>query len=197
MSILFRGLPEGAFAGAIDARPTDRLPVVRLDKSGDAIAELRSWGFRRMIRGASGNLVKKALINAVGERVTSTSAFRAAFKGGARCLVPMAGWYEWPVIDGRKTQVHITMRSQPIFFAAGLYESAADPKSGQPVETFTFLTVSPNEFLGTTHDRAPLVLQNADLDMWLTGDPHQAQALIESHPDPEAFAVAPLAAAPV
>jgi hypothetical protein len=33
------------YAGSEEARPTDRMPFLRLDEAGQVIAELRRWGF--------------------------------------------------------------------------------------------------------------------------------------------------------
>jgi putative SOS response-associated peptidase YedK len=98
----------------------------------------------------------------------------------------MSAWYEWPLIDGKKTRVRIGLKGRRMFGVAGLYETSKHPDTGLPVATFTVVTVPPNELLGTVHDRAPLVLADADLNTWLEGGP-AAQALIGAHPDSAAF----------
>lgn len=173
-----------------DVRPTDAVPIVRLDDDGNWLGEMRRWGFLRTWRGPSGKLVNKQLFNAVGEELASKRSFKAAF-GRSHCLVPMAAWYEWPVIDGKKTRMRVGLKGRTTFGVAGLFETSTHPETGEPVETFTMLTVPPNEILGTTHDRAPLVLLDRDYQAWLeAGAP--AQALIGSHPDNDAFYVEPV-----
>jgi putative SOS response-associated peptidase YedK len=49
--------------------------------------------------------------------------------------------------------------------------------------------VPPNEFLGTVHDRAPMVLQPHQYGAWLEGG-DSALKLVGVHPDPSAFEVA-------
>ena len=51
------------------------------------------------------------------------------------------------------------------------------------------LTTEPTEFLGTVHDRGPLVMLPEHYEDWIAGDAAQAQALIGVHPGPDAFAI--------
>jgi putative SOS response-associated peptidase YedK len=183
-------IPE-QFVASDDVRPTDLMPVVRIGAAGEWVAEMRRWGFLRMWPGASGKWIKRALFNAKGEELESKRAFREAY-AKARCLVPMSAWYEWPVIAGKKTRVRIGLRHQRMFAAAGLFETSKDPKDGASVDTFTIVTVPPNQILGTTHDRAPLVLFGADYERWLEGGV-VARQLIGAHADNDAFVVEPVA----
>lgn len=52
------------------------------------------------------------------------------------------------------------------------------------------VTVPPNEFLGTVHDRAPMVLLPKQYGTWLDGGP-AALSLVGTHPDADAFVVRP------
>ena len=61
------------------------------------------------------------------------------------------------------------MPSEPVFLAVGLYEFSDDPKTGEKVPTYTMVTMPPNEFLGTVHDRAPMVLLPGQYEAWLAG----------------------------
>ena len=178
------------FAGNDELRPTDPAPVLRMDDNGELVGEIRRWGFWRTWPGASGKWVKRSLINAVGEELSVKRAFKEAY-ASTRCLVPMSAWYEWPMIDGKKTMVRIGLKQRRMFAAAGLYETSKHPDSGVPVETFTIVTVPPNEILGTVHDRAPLVLRDQDYLTWLEGGV-LAQSLITAHPDADAFDVRPV-----
>jgi putative SOS response-associated peptidase YedK len=179
-------IPED-FTPNSDLRPTDPAPVFRLDQAAGFVSEIRRWGFLRTWPGQSGKWVKRQLFNAVGEELEQKRAFRDAY-ASARCLVPMNAWYEWPIIDGKKTKVRIAMQGRRMFAAAGLYETSKSLDDGKPVETFTIVTVPPNELLGTVHDRAPLVLRPEDYMTWLEGGV-LAQSLITAHPDPNAFSV--------
>src|SRR5688572_25557249 len=80
-----------AFGGAYNAAPTQKLPVIRvLDE--ERSLDLMRWGL--IPSSAKDARTGANLINARGETVAIRPAFRAAFLR-RRCLVPMAGYYEW------------------------------------------------------------------------------------------------------
>jgi putative SOS response-associated peptidase YedK len=103
----------------------------------------------------------------------------------------MSSWDEWPEAGGVKQRVRVSMPSEPVFMAAGLYDVNEDPKTGDKVSVFTMCTVPPNEFLGTVHDRAPMVLTPEQYEAWLAGGPG-ALGLVGTHPDADAFTVYPV-----
>jgi putative SOS response-associated peptidase YedK len=185
------------YAGSDEARPTDPLPIIRRDDEGRPIAELRRWGFILMVDGKSidpstgrPKKVRRDVINAMSEKLQSNYLWKWSFKE-RRCLIPMSSWDEWPETGGGKQRVRVAMPAEPVFVAAGLYDANVDPKTGSPVGVFTMCTVPPNEFLGTVHDRAPMVLLPSQYDAWLDGG-EAALGLVGTHPDVEAFEVAPV-----
>ena len=121
------------------------------------------------------------------EKLTSSYLWKWSF-AERRCLVPMSSWDEWPETAAGKQRVRVSMSAAPVFVAAGLYDENVDPKSGRNVPVFTICTVPPNEFLGTVHDRAPMVLQPSQYAAWLDGGA-SALGLVGTHPDVSAFAV--------
>ncbi len=177
------------FEPNVDVHSATSMPIIRLI-DGEWQTEMRSWGFVRTRPDKSGKMVKDILFNAAGEGLPTNSAFRKAF-ANSRCLVPMSSWYEWPEAAGVKEQVEIGMNGRKVFVAAGLFETSKDAATGESIETFTMVTVPPNELLGTVLDRAPLVLRDQDLDTWCKEGTVLAQSLIRAHPDPSAFWIRP------
>jgi putative SOS response-associated peptidase YedK len=185
------------FKGSDEARPTDLLPIVRRNENGQLFPELRRWGFILMVDGktidkATGKpkKIKRDVINAMSEKITTSYMWRFAFKE-RRCLIPMSSWDEWPETGAGKQRVRVSMPSEPVFMAAGLYDANVDPKTGEKVGVYTMCTVPPNEFLGTVHDRAPMVLLPSQYNDWLDGGA-AALALVGTHPDANAFIVHPV-----
>lgn len=188
---------EELAAGSDEVFPRNRMPIIRRDDAGDLTAELRQWGFiaefpGKAIDKATGKpkKVRRDVINAMSEKLTTSFMWKWAF-AERRCLIPMASWDEWPETGGGKQRVRISMPSEPVFIAAGLYEVSTDPKTGEKVPVYTMCTVPPNTFLGTVHDRAPMVLKPHQYEAWLDGGAG-ARALLGAHPDTEAFAIAPV-----
>jgi putative SOS response-associated peptidase YedK len=180
-----------------DVRPTDLMPVIRAADEDSPMLEMRRWGFLRLMPGVPDKrtgkpkLVRKQLFNAKSETAAVLATFKQAFVGG-RCLVPMSSWYEWPELPAGKQRVEISRLDKRTLFAAGLVEVSKDFKTGQPVETFVVLTTTPNEFLGTVHDRAPLILQPEDYEPWLFGTLAQARALCGVQPDTASYEAIPI-----
>lgn len=98
----------------------------------------------------------------------------------------MSSWDEWPETGAGKQRVRVSRPSEPVFLAAGLYEFSNDPKTGARVPTYTMVTAPPTEFLGTVHDRAPMVLLSSQYRSWLAGG-DEAFALAGMHPNREGF----------
>ena len=188
---------EDISAGSDEIFPSERMPIIRHDETGSLVPEQRRWGFILEVNGKTidkttgkPKKVRRDVINAMSEKLTSNFTWKFAFRD-RRCLVPMSSWDEWPETPAGKQRMRISMPSEPVFCAAGLYELSTDPKTGAKVPTYTIVTVPPNEFLGTVHDRAPMVLLPAQYDAWLEGG-EEALRLIGMHPDAAAFAVQPV-----
>ncbi len=182
-------------SGCDEVRPTDAMPILRRDDDGGLVADLRHWGYILMVDGKTlgpdgrPKKIRKSVINAMSEKLATSFMWKGSFKA-RRCLVPMSSWDEWPTIAGVRQRMRVSMPGAPVFMAAGLYDLNVDPKTHEKVAVFTICTVPPNEFLGTVHDRAPMVLLPAQHGDWLDGG-EAALRLVGVHPDADAFDVKP------
>src|SRR5665213_3242452 len=80
--------------------PTQRVPAVRLVE-GQREGVLLRWGLVPFF--AKGIPTKFSTINATIEKLTDGAMWRGPWKGGQRCILPAAGFYEWHVLaDGSK-----------------------------------------------------------------------------------------------
>ena len=89
--------------------------------------------------------------------------------------------------DGGKQKVEIAPRNRRTILAAGMFETSKTLDTSEPVETFTMPTTEPTDFLGTVHDRAPLIMRAAHYEAWIAGDAAQTQALIGVQPGADDF----------
>jgi putative SOS response-associated peptidase YedK len=105
------------------------------------------------------------MINARAETVAEKPSFRSAVKS-RRCLVPASGFYEWVKTDSGKQPHFVRFEDGRPFAFAGLWErwSKGD---GDPVETCTIITASPNELMEKLHHRMPVILPPNLYDEWL------------------------------
>ncbi|MDH3236109.1 MAG: SOS response-associated peptidase [Alphaproteobacteria bacterium] len=166
-----------------DIRPTDRAPVVRLNAEGAReLVALRWWLVPRWAKEVS---QKYTMFNAAGETLAERASFREPFKT-RRCLVPADGFFEWPLIEGKKVKHWLGMKSGELFAMAGLWERAERLPDG-PLESFTIVTTAANDLVTRYHPKArmPVILDPSAFDAWL--DPktpmNEVRELITAYPD--------------
>jgi putative SOS response-associated peptidase YedK len=152
------------FRGLFNAAPTLKLPVVRVHTDcGREIALLR-WGL--IPSWAKDAAIGARMTNARAETVAEKPAFRSSFRR-RRCLVPMAGFYEWQKVGGRKVPHYVQLLDAEIFGVAGLHEHWPGKDGAEPVESFTIITTDANEMMARIHDRMPAILAEEDHAAWL------------------------------
>lgn len=173
--------------------PTQEVAIVRraTDATGDARElALVSWGL--VPSWAKERAIGNKLINARGETLAEKPSFRDSFKK-RRCLVLADGFYEWQKVGTAKQPWAIRRADGEPFGMAGLWSRWKDPATGEPLETCTIVTTTPNELLAPIHDRMPVIVPPAAHAIWL--DPASERAALEALLVPydaarmEAFAV--------
>ena len=166
-----------------DIRPTDRAPIVRLNAAGEReLVALRWWLVPRWAKEVS---QKYTMFNAAGETLRDRASYREPFRH-RRCLVPADGFFEWPVIEGKKIKHWLGLKTGGLFAMAGLWERAEQVPEG-PLESFTIVTTAANAIVTRHHPkgRMPVILDPSAFDAWL--DPKtpldEVQALLAAYPD--------------
>ena len=109
-----------------------------------------------------------ATFNARAETVTEKPMFRSAFKR-TRCLIPASGYYEWMAAPDGKQPYYFTARDESPLSIAGLWEEWRDIETGEPLKSCTMIVTTANEFVSKFHDRMAVLLQQHDLESWLSG----------------------------
>ncbi|MCB0019705.1 MAG: SOS response-associated peptidase [Anaerolineales bacterium] len=148
--------------------PTQPVAAIRTGRNGEG-KEWALFGWGLVPSWAKEPSIGSRMINARSETVAEKPSFRAAYKR-RRCLVPMDGFYEWQKVDGGKQPHFIHMRDKRPFAVAGLWEFWESP-DGSALETCTLLTTTPNELMAELHNRMPVILDPADYNSWLFGEP--------------------------
>ena len=101
--------------------------------------------------------------NARIETVAEKPSFKSAWNKAQRCLIPMAGYYEWQGEKGNKQPYYVTDRFAGGLVMAGLYESW---KLGGFLSC-TILTKPADEAMSELHSRMPLLLSPDNAKDWL------------------------------
>jgi putative SOS response-associated peptidase YedK len=160
------------FAPSFNVAPQSVQPVVRVNRdAGNREFALMRWGL--VPQWAKDAKIGYNTINARAEEAASKPVFREALKK-RRCLVPADAFFEWQRLDPKsKRPFAIGLKSGDPYAFAGLWESWR-PKDGDPLETFSILTIDPNEVVEPIHNRMPVILEPKDYDRWLDpGDPQR------------------------
>ena len=142
--------------------PTVPAPIVREWIHDDTVqrdVDLASWGLKPGWAKPGG----PAPINARMESVASNGMFRSAF-ASQRCLVPMAGYYEWQQMDDGK-QPYFIHGDGDVLAAAGLYAARQDDDVWRI--SFTIITRVALDAFGEIHDRMPVFLTPDVWEQWL------------------------------
>ena len=167
--------------------PTQRASVILDRGTGRQVTRL-AWGLLPFWAKAKG--LQGSTINARIETVATKPAFRTAFKK-RRCVVPMAGYYEWSVSpeDGKKDPWFIHAAGP--LLAAGLWEDTSPLLAEGNLGTFTIITGDSSGVSADIHDRMPVWLQPDQVDEWMAAEPDDAMAMLLASEPPamEAYRV--------
>ena len=180
------GMPDVAQAllelpASYNVAPTQRASVILDRGTGRQVTRL-AWGLLPFWAKAKG--LQGSTINARIETVATKPAFRAAFKR-RRCVVPMAGYYEWSVSpeDGKKDPWFIHA-AEPLL-AAGLWEDTSALLPDGNLGTFTVITGDSSGVSADIHDRMPVWIPASLVDDWLAADPDEAMAMLLASQPPQ------------
>ncbi len=155
--------------------PTQPISIVRRrHRDGRRVLEERRWGL--IPRGVTPARGAPPLINARSETVGERPAFRSAFRY-RRCVVPADGFFEWQQEGRLKQPFHIRLASEAPFAMAAIWEPG-DPEGSGTSASCAVLTTQANELMSRIHDRMPVLLPAAALELWLDNDRRDLSPLV-------------------
>lgn len=171
MTEYFKSRLHGApppFENSYNIAPTSVVPVVRINREGERVMLLHTWGL--IPHWASDKSMSAKLNNARGETVHEKPSFRTGFKK-YRCLIPASGYYEWQAppegSKARKQPYYIQPDQTPYFAMAGVCDHWVDPSTGELVMSTAIITTEPCEALKHVHDRMPVMIPQERWAEWL------------------------------
>src|SRR5450759_1298610 len=174
---LFGRAPPTDISPNDDLRPMNSAPIIRLDGQEQVEWAQARWGL--IPSWSKTDKLKYSTFNARAETVATASSFREAFKG-RHCLVPVSSFFEWPVLEGKKKKIRISMLDGKPFCFAGLWEHWRNPGSEGPPEltTFTIITCDANEDMAQYHNRMPVIVEEQNYQWWLEAGAENPHALL-------------------
>jgi len=156
--------PLPLFTARYNIAPTQDIPVLRIDKTGQRRMEMLRWGLVPFW--AKDPAIGNRLINARAETLLEKPAFRDAFRR-RRCLIPADGFYEWMGIGKAKQPMFIHRPDAGVICFGGLWERWKDLTSDTEIESATIITVPASAVIQPIHDRMPLIIRPENYDLWL------------------------------
>lgn len=153
-------LPEGFFPN-YNAAPTQQLPIVTAHSP--TVAYLAHWGL--IPSWASEFRSRFATINARSDRLLASKLYKPLVRS-KRCLVPANAFYEFTDEAEGKQPHLIRLQRNSLMAFAGLYDIWKDAED-RPRYSYTIITKPANSFMGSIHDRMPVILDEETQLQWI------------------------------
>lgn len=141
-----------------------------------------TWGFPLVLKGAKGQPLKPKPVNNARTDKLGIGFWRHAFVN-RRCLIPLEAWAEAEGPKGRMTRTWMSRADTSLFAVAGVWRP-----SDEWGDCYSMvMTDSEGTGAAAVHDRMPVLLGAADIEVWLTGQPDAALALCRAWSGPLAI----------
>ena len=169
-----------------DVRITSLVPVVRATADGERALEQMYWTL--LPPKSDKKAWRTPTWNLRGERLEESRMYSAPFKS-RRCVLPAAGFYEWPDVNGEKQRHCIRPADGGIFLFAGLWNPWTSKDGTEEGATVGIITTEANAFMRPLHNtgknpyRMPVILDPQLGDTWMFGEVDEARALVGPCPD--------------
>lgn len=172
---------ELEFVPSFNIAPTQAVPVVRVDASGQRVFSPARWGL--IPSWVNDATEVQQPINAKAETAAIKPMFRHAFRK-SRILVPADAFYEWQAVTDGKQPWLIRLKEDEPMGMGGLLEHWQGPQG--EVLTFSILTTESNPLMAKIHDRMPVIIRPENYATWLDPeftDVNQLQMMTKPYPE--------------
>ena len=168
------------------------LPLICSDDPGKV--RMLTWGLIPdwVSSSAQAEEIRKMTFNARSDSVSKKPAFSGSFME-RRCLIPVAGFFEWQHRGKEKIPYYIYRKGENILSLAGLWSRWADHENDKLLETFSIITTEANLLMSEIHNskkRMPVILSRELEKEWLDMSKSETEALGMLKPAPEQFLTA-------
>jgi putative SOS response-associated peptidase YedK len=163
LTLLFMDMVGQPYPGADrhNVAPTEPLTVLRGNEALESVT-MRWWLTPYW---SSEPSTRYSMFNAKAETLGVSRAFAEPF-ARRRCLLPIAGFYEWAKDGNRKLPYYIRPSADDGLLLAGVWDRWRG--GGETVESFAVVTTAVHERLAFVHNRQPAMLSRAEGRRWLS-----------------------------
>jgi putative SOS response-associated peptidase YedK len=166
---------EISITSSFNVAPGDLAYVITNDKPTELQAMqfglTPSWAKKQMYlinARAEGDLNPENEVNYQGQLgIVNKPSFRTAIRS-QRCLVIANAFYEGPAKEKLNKPYKFSRKDEEVFTFAGIWDTWADDKTGEIVNSFSIITTVANEATQQIgHPRSPVILDKKDEKRWL------------------------------
>jgi len=163
------------------------LPVVYLNQSGEREIRPLKWGLipEWVSLSEEAERVRSMTHNARSETINEKPSFADSFEN-RRCLVPVAGFFEWQHLASGKRPWYIYCPNYPVVSLAGIFDRWYDPDSNTDILSFSIITTRANHLMSKIHNskkRMPVLIPPESEIRWLTDRITNLKELMEPVPE--------------
>ncbi len=164
--------PESNFQPNYNICPTQRVPVC-VARDGSRRLELMHWGL--VPHWARDRKFAAKMINARAETLAEKPSFKPLL-AERRCIIMVSGFYEWQRAGAEKIPYKVERSDQQPMLLAGLWTH----NDRLDINSYAVITTAAPPAFAPIHDRAPAILEQADIDTWMDGGWKEAETLAKS-----------------
>ena len=161
------------FSQKYNAAPGQKLPVVT--DADQSKIQMFHWGFLPFWAKSKG--VGYKMINARGEKIETTRAFKESFEK-RRCIIPADGFFEWKKVKTEtgtvKTPYRMTIDNKELFSMAGVW-TKNKYLGDEPIYSYAIITVDAAKSIAGFHHRMPVILNKDQEKIWLNPESTEAE----------------------
>jgi len=145
------------------------IPAICSESPG--MIRLLRWGLiPYWVRDAeAANEIRYKTFNARAESVDTKPSFSRLFRS-KRCIIPVAGFFEWQHLGGKKIPWYIYSADNDIMSLAGIYDNWVESTTGELFTTFSVITTDANDLMAEIHNskkRMPVILDRESEKKWI------------------------------
>jgi len=169
------------FATRFNVAAEEYVPAIRLHEGGTEGIMLR-WGLiPAWVQGTPQGPTNARVQSA---HLQGSKIYRAAWLSGQRCILPVAGFYDWQLTPERYRQpFFVRLTDRAVFGVAAIWDRWVS-EDDDVIEGCSMICVPANELvshIAGPQDGMPAILRRKDYDLWLRGTPGEAQAALQTY----------------
>jgi putative SOS response-associated peptidase YedK len=180
------------YTQSFNLAPSQDVPVIRVVRNMHGQREVLTMRWGLIAAWAKGEVPKFPTHNATIEKIETAATWRGPWQRSQRCIMPALGFYEWQVqADGSKIPFYIRPATDNTTFAIAALWDESRNAAGDSILSSAIITMPANELLAKIHNtkmRMPAIIRATDIEVWLTGTPTEAKAVLQPMPSDEMVA---------